>query len=235
MLIKGEGIIFRTTKYGESSVIIDILSPHQGLNTYILGGVRKRKSKLASIIQVLNMIDFVSYFKDNDSISRIKEVQLNHVYIDFPFNVVKSTLGLFLTEICQKSLKGGDQFEDVYFYIKSKFIELDETQESVAHFHIAFLIDLLPYLGIGITNNYNASNQHFNLQNGVFGIESSGQFVLDLETSIHLHSYLKGQPPEPINKTERKNVLSAMLDFYRYHIDDFGVIKSLDVLESLYE
>ena len=236
MLVKSEGIIFRTTKYGETSVVAEIFSPDYGLNSYIIGSVRKKKSKLASIVQVLNIVEFVSYYKDNSSLSRIKEIQLHLVYNDFPFNVVKSSLGLFLTEICQKALRKIDQPGEVYHFIKRTFLALDQSTESLAHFHITFLIDLSSYLGFGLTNNYDPSAPYFNLQNGVFcGVYEDPKYDLGRETSESLHWYLSGQNHASINRDQRKRVLAALIDFFRYHIEDFGQIRSLDVIYSLYE
>lgn len=38
MQIKTRGIVFRSVKYGESSVIADIFTEEKGLHTFIAGG-----------------------------------------------------------------------------------------------------------------------------------------------------------------------------------------------------
>ncbi|MEL6276480.1 MAG: recombination protein O N-terminal domain-containing protein, partial [Bacteroidota bacterium] len=55
MLITTRAIIFRATKYQESSLILDAYTELKGLRKYIISGVRKAKARTpASLLQVMN-------------------------------------------------------------------------------------------------------------------------------------------------------------------------------------
>ena len=45
MLHKTRGIVFKTTDYGESSVIVQIFTEKFGLQSYIINAVKKPKAK----------------------------------------------------------------------------------------------------------------------------------------------------------------------------------------------
>ncbi|HRG80676.1 MAG TPA: recombination protein O N-terminal domain-containing protein, partial [Cyclobacteriaceae bacterium] len=49
MLHKTKGVVFRFTKYGETSIIVNIFTELFGLQSYIVNGVRSssKKSKIA--------------------------------------------------------------------------------------------------------------------------------------------------------------------------------------------
>ena len=93
MLIKTQGIIFHTKKYSESSLIVDIYTQEKGLRSYIISGVRSKKSKVsASLVQIMSLVDLVVYHRDDRDLTRIKEIKPAHVYQSLPFDVRKSAL-----------------------------------------------------------------------------------------------------------------------------------------------
>ena len=74
MLKKTKGIIFHQVKYSESSVIVKIYTELLGLQSYILKGVRKKKSKIKSnLLQPLTLVEMEVYHKENSEINFIKE------------------------------------------------------------------------------------------------------------------------------------------------------------------
>ena len=81
MLHKTRGIVFRFTKYGETSIIVNIFTELFGLQSYIVNGVRSAsaKNKIA-LYQPLTLLDLVVYHRENVNILRIKEVKCLHAY-----------------------------------------------------------------------------------------------------------------------------------------------------------
>ena len=237
MLKTSEGIIVRTIKYGETSLILDIFSSDQGIRSYIVGGVRTNRGKSkAPLVRVLNLVRFVAYDKGNDKLNRIKEIDYNYVYKSIPFDVVKGSLATFLIEICRKAIKDSDAYEDIYNYIVKGMIHLDNIDKGLAHFHINFLIGLAEKLGFQLDNNYDLSNTNFDLSEGVFiSSVSDHRFTLDKDLSAYLHSYLSKNSNPQVPKHARLELLKSLVKYYKYHINDFGELKSLPIILSLYE
>lgn len=237
MLKTVEGIITRTVKYGESSVILDLLTLEDGVQSFIISGVRsKGKKNKASLVRVLNLVKVEAYFKNNDKLSRIKEISYSYIYKSIPFDVVKASIATFLIEVCRKSLKASDDSRSVYNYIMKGLIHLDNLENDIAHFHLIFLIGLAKFLGFEISDNYDQRHIYFDLKYGSFKPERiDHRFSLDIESSKFLHAYLKQENYETTPRQIRQELLINLVDFYKFHIEDFGELKSLEILMTLYE
>lgn len=237
MLKTSEGIIVRTLKYGESSMILDIFSSELGLKSYIIGGVRGTRGKSkAAMIRVLNLVNIVAYEKEGDKLNRIKEIEYNYIYKSIPFDVVKGSIATFLIEICRKAIRASDDYEDIYHYIVKGLIHLDNIEAGLAHFHIQFLIGLAQKLGFQLNNNFDQQHPYFDLSEGNFRSDIfDHRYTLDAEMSEFLFAYIKnGDPPEGAKST-RVALLQHLVTYYKYHISDFGELKSLPIILSLYE
>ncbi|HQS52668.1 MAG TPA: recombination protein O N-terminal domain-containing protein, partial [Daejeonella sp.] len=46
MLHKTRGIVFKTTNYAESSVVVQIFTEKFGLQSYLINGIKRPKSKI---------------------------------------------------------------------------------------------------------------------------------------------------------------------------------------------
>ncbi len=236
MMHTSEGLVVRTLKYGETSVIMDIFSPDSGIRSYIIGGVRKRNARTqASITSVLNFVRFVYYEKQGDGLQRIKEMHLEYVYGTLPFDIVKSSVALFLTEMVKRSVQASDTNEEIYRFVKQRFVALDRMSATPPNFHIIFLLELSSLLGIGIQNNHAPNRPHFNLKEGAFSHFTGDMKYLMIERSSKLLADFLTGPEPKIGRTERIDLLKGLVDFFRYHIEGFGNLRSLDVLLSLYE
>jgi len=232
-----EGIITRTVKYGESSVILDLLSPQDGIKSYIVSGIRtKGKKNKSALVSVLNIVKVEAYVKDGDKLSRIKEISYSHIYKSIPFDVVKSSVATLLVEICRKATKQSDDSASIYNYIVKALVHLDNTNTGLAHFHIKFLIGLAKHLGFELNDNYNPEHCFFDLRDGSFKPERpEHRLSLDEANSSYLHAYLSEGDLLNVPKLSRKTILLCLIDYYRYHVDGFGTLNSLDIILSLYE
>jgi len=236
MLETVEGVITRIVKYGESSLILDLLCPDDGIRSYIVGGIRKKgKRDKSALVRPVNLVKAEVYSKDGGKLSRVKEISYNYIYKDIPFDVAKSTIALFLVEVCRKAVKASDDAKGIYNYIVKGLIHLDNLTVGLVHFHITFLIGLAKHLGFEMQSRSSSEAPYFDLRVGSFVEERTDhRLVCDEELSDHLHLYLSGGEQPAVDRKGRKRVIQSLVDYYSYHIDGFGELKSLDVLMSLY-
>ena len=99
MLHQTKGIIIRTVKYGETSLIISAFTELFGVQQYIVNGVRtsKKSSGISAMqLQVGNILDMVVYQNDRNTLQHIKECKQAVHYNDLFSNVVKNTVMLFM-------------------------------------------------------------------------------------------------------------------------------------------
>ena len=78
MITKTRGIVLNYIKYGDTSIICKIYTEQFGLQSYIINGIRKSKSKNIGLYQPLNILDLVVYHKKTSGLQRIKESKLDY-------------------------------------------------------------------------------------------------------------------------------------------------------------
>lgn len=240
MISKTRGIILKTLKYGETSLILDIYTQDYGLRSYIIGGVRnKKKGNKAGLLQIMSLVSLVAYHKSSNSLNRIKEIKADKMYQSLPFEIEKSSIGIFITEVTRRSITQDEQSDSLFNLLYKSFSFLDETKGSITLFPILFLVKLSKELGFSPADNYSNQRELFDIQQGQFiPITTQSEYVLDPETSQYLYSLLfedYGISDQfKIPKQIRQQLLTQLINFYRIHIDNFGKIKSLDVLKEVF-
>src|SRR6185312_8583119 len=78
MLHKTKGIVLRTVKYAETSIIVSIFTEMFGLQSYLVNGVRTNSRKGSSktgFFQPAAILDLVVYHHEPKNLERIKEYQ----------------------------------------------------------------------------------------------------------------------------------------------------------------
>ena len=141
MVFKTKGIVFRFTRFGESSIIVTIFTEQFGLQSYIVNGIRSKtsRSKIA-LFQPLTLLELVVYHRENANINRIKEVKCLYPYQSIQIDIVKSSVAMFITEVINKSIKEESHVSHLFEFLCSSLITLDTLVENSENFHLVFLI-----------------------------------------------------------------------------------------------
>ena len=239
-LFKSIGIVFRTVKYSETSLILDIFTREKGMRSFIVSGIRSSKSKnKASLYQHLNILDLVAYDKDN-KLARIKECKFEHYYQKLSFDVVRSSIGLFVLEVCKNSIKEKEENIELFDFIYHilRLLDSDESQ-NLSLFPIKFLLELSQYIGFMPYNNHSESIPYFDLYNGRFIPEMTEEkYVSSLEVSSSIATINKTDMDQllsiSIPKALRIKIIDDLIIYYRLHIDQFKELKTLEVLRAIF-
>lgn len=237
MLIKTRGIVFRTKKYSETSVIADVYTEAKGLRSYLISGVRTKKSKVnPSLLQVMSLIDLVVYHRDDKTLTRIKEIKPSVVFQSIPFNIQKGAVGLFIAEVARKTLSESEENPALFDFLFSQIQFLDHTENSIANLHLHFLAQLTAFLGFSPSGAANHETPFFDMQEGIFmEVAPVHPQFLNEELSLAFSQLLE-IPREntheiKISRSVRKQLLERMLDFYALHIENFPTINAHSILE----
>lgn len=238
MLHKTRAIVFKVTKYSESSVIIKAYTDMFGVQSYIINGVRSAKGKSKSALyQHGNLLDMVVYHKEQANLLRISECGFAHIYEDLPFNIVKSSLLIFYLEILNKIVGEHETNEALFDFLFEIFIELDQTSKPLANHHIWFLLALTKYLGCYPTSS---NETYFDLKEGMFveHFPAHQQFLNEhLSNAFRaiIEPELKNYDQITLKAADRKIILQQLLIYFRLHIQDFGELRSYEILETLFK
>ncbi|MEL7162815.1 MAG: DNA repair protein RecO [Bacteroidota bacterium] len=239
MLLKTRGIIFRATKYGDSSLILEVYTEQRGIRKYIVSGVRKARSRTpASLVQPLNLVDLVAYERDGKELQRIKEVRPAHVYVRIPFDVYRGTLGLFLLEVARNSIREAEDNPALFAFLFDSFVHLDTTEGPIAHLHLHFLLELTVHLGFLPDGAYTPETPLFDLKEGRFtGGHPGHTEYLDEARAALMFRLLHAERDELITvkstREERLGLLTDLVRYYRHHVEGMREINSLKILREV--
>jgi len=239
MLHKTRGIVLKTTLYSESSVIVQIFTEKFGIQSYMINGVKKPKAKIRmNMLQPLHLLDLVVYHKPSSGIQRISELRPSPVFRSIPYEIVKSTIVMFLNEVLYKSIQQQHVDENVFDFIYNAILWFDETNEVVVNFHLAFLLKLSRFLGFAPSTQTKSDQSFFDLQEGEFRSmpplhpyflvrEDAELFISLFSTSFEKLFEIK------ISGARRRLILDKILVYYTLHTASFGEIKSHLILEEV--
>lgn len=236
MLAKSLAIVIGAVKYGDSSVILKTYSRNFGLISFIAGGVRGKKGGMKSAIMLpLNQGEVVFYEKGKGSLRRLKEFSNQRVYTEMYFHPIKNCLAMFLAEVLSHVLKEEEPEPRLFDFLSDSLFQLDLQKTDLANFHLSFLYNLSGFLGFQVEYS---DTSFFDLENGVY-LDQEPQHPYYLKGKAldnwKLLSQMAstGKIVSGISSKERAELLQALMTYYRLHINDFGELKSLEVLQTI--
>jgi DNA repair protein RecO (recombination protein O) len=241
MVFKTQGIVLSHLKYGETSLVVTIYTKEFGRKAFLIQGVLGKKSKFhPTFFQPFSLLNIEAYMNPKRDLQRLKEVGFAVPYHSIPFDTVKSTIVLFLSEILYKTLREEEANFGLFEFLYHSLLYLDVKETDYANFHLIFLIQLSKFLGFYPMDNFSGSNSVFDPVNGRF--YAPGLTVPDsreTETSRLLHVLLNvsfnDMDKVAITHQLRGTLLNLLVEFYSLHLGGLGNVKSLPVLQMVFE
>lgn len=228
MLQKTRGIALSYIRYRETSIIARIYTEEFGLQSYIVNSVRTARSKnnRIALFQPLTLLDMVVYNKNDRDLHRLSEIKTSHPFQSLPFDVSKSTIAMFVTEMLNKVLKEEAASPMLFRFLVDSVLFLEEARQHYENFHLTFLLKLAFFLGFSPE-----SAREFESQLR----ENSYRFLPDdeMETALTTMLRLPLGTPIKLSRSARNELLDALVAYYQIHIDTIGEVKSLPVLREV--
>lgn len=220
MLQKTRGIVFRFTKYGETSIIVNVFTEHYGIQSYIVNGVRSKSAKnRIALYQPMTLLEMVVYYKENANIKRIKEVKCFHPYQTVTTDVRKSAVAMFINEILNKTVKEESHAHELCSFMINSMIILDTQTEGSENFHLIFLLKLSRFLGFGA---------HY--VNEVLGVRVADEAIENILAQLISADYTE---KIIMSNQQRREILELITKFFTDHIETIGELKSMQVLREV--
>ena len=242
MTHKTKGIVLRSIRYGETSLVVTIFTRLFGVQTYLINGVRtqKKAGSRASMFQPPALLELDVYHNALKGMQRIKESNWSFLYLHVLSSVIKNSIAMYMVELLYKTLKQPEAQPELFDFCEDAFLALDDADNTVAaNFALYFTLQLPQFFGFRIHNNYSDVNSFLDLQDGNFlPRPPAHQHYLD-DVSAQLTSEILNvmQPAElhelRLNKDIRRKLLMKYEEYYRLHLPDFGVLRSLDILHEV--
>jgi len=238
---KTEGIVLQSLRYGDTSLIVKVLTRKQGLKSYMLKGAFNRGSKnRAALFQNLNVIHYVEVGNPKShTLYYLKDAQLACVYHSLPMVMNKSAIMMYVSELLSKTITEQEQNEALYDFIVSSLQWLDLVEQNYASFPLFFTLELTRHLGFYPKNNHQPG-YCFDMMEGAFAHDYPlHPYYLDAETAALLADMLNMGIDEasrrPLRLSQRRELLDGLIVFMRLHAPVMKDFHSHEVLKTVLE
>ncbi len=242
MLHNTRGIVLRSVKYGDSSLISTIFTELYGIQSYMVQGIRsaKAKNQKAGLLQTGSLLDMTVDQHPQKKLQRIREFQAAHIYITLHEDIVKNSIALFSAELLLKLLPEHAALPELFSFSYDHFIQLDTSnQKDVANLPLWFIIQCSSILGYTIHGNYSKETPYLNLQEGAYTLQPPAMPPYATEEEAKALGMLLALQDDAelknisMNGAMRYRLLDWYLEFLHQHTQHLGSIKSLGVLRSI--
>ena len=242
MTHKTKGIVLRTIKYGETSVVVTILTELFGVQTYMVNGVRstKKSSAKANHFQPGAILDLVVYHNELQALHRIKEFTWDFLYQKVLSDVIKNSIALYMVELLQKCLHQPEQNTPLFYFCEDILIELDSaSRAATANFALYFSLHLTHFFGFKMNDDYDSEHNILDLREGSFvATQPAHPNFIDGDEATITSQLLKVMQPYELEDIKlhhdiRRKLLLQYQDYYALHIHDFGQMKTLMILHEV--
>ena len=241
MLTKTQAIVLHSLKYGETRLIVDMFTRSQGQQSFIVSIPKSVKGKIKKqLFQPLTLLEIESDLRPKLQLQKLSDVRLASPFSSIPFDPNKLSISLFIAEFLYYALRSEQHNEPLFDYIVNSIQWLDAQTDRFANFHLVFLMRLSRFLGFYPNLEHYQSGDYFDLRESVF-----------LSTPPVHRDFLHPQEAEKIqlmmrmdfptmhlfrmSHQERNRLLEVSLIYYRLHLPDFPELKSVSVLQELYQ
>jgi len=238
MLTKTEAIVLHALKYGEKQMIVDMFTREHGRLSFIVPLPRSERAKIKK--QYLQPLTLLQVEADVRPLAQLQKLREATLLVPLPALLAepkKLSVALFVAEFLYHALKGEQQNTPLFDYVRQSMEWLDGCQGTVANFHLVFLMRLSRFLGFW--PNLEEEGDYFDLRAASFCTEPPlhRDFLLPQEAG-HIRLLMRMDFPTMhlfrLTRAERARILEILLLYYRLHLPAFPELRSLQVLQELY-
>jgi len=235
-----KGIVLRTVRYGDTSIIVDLFTLQHGRMSFAVSTARvKRTVRTVSFWQPLSMVEFNADIRPQGRMAKPTDVHAYYNYSDIPYSPIKSTIAIFLAEFLSAATREERETPTLYDYMEQSLQLLDMLQShaSIANFHLVFLMRLSRF--VGIYPNLEDEGAYFDLISACYThhLPAHPHFLQDSEARILPLLFRMDYPTMHhfrFSRRQRTRILTVLNDYYRLHIPLFPELKSVEVLGEVF-
>jgi DNA repair protein RecO (recombination protein O) len=234
MLIKTRGIVLSYLKYRETS---SIYTERLGVQTYVVNGVRKAKPPgRIALFQPFTLLELVAYVaRGSSGLTRLAEFRCAEPFRTLPYEVAKSSVVLFLSEVVGRAVREEEQNEPLFQFLHDSILALDRQTTGAENFALVFLLELATYLGFGTSSGGELTDQVIMAGHAATTPGATGPATLRLREFNHYFDELLRDPASSTvpNGRVRHELLNVLIRYYQLHVEQMGEIRSLEILSEV--
>lgn len=241
MLTKTEAVVLRSFKYGETRMIVDMYTRANGRLSFAVSLPKTAKGSMKKqFFQPLTLLTIETDVRPRLQLQKLGNAALLSPLPSLQAHPTKLSMALFLGEFLYHALKGEQQNEPLFDYVVSSLLWLDSATEHVANFHLVFLMRLARFLGFYPNLAGYEPGCFFDLRASVFCVQppvhrdvllpaeaEKVQLMMRMDyATMHLFK---------MSRHDRNRLLDIALAYYRIHLPAFPELRSLGVLQEMWD
>jgi len=241
MQTKTQAIVLHSLKYGETRLIVDMFTRSHGRLSFIVSLPKSPKGKIRKqFFQPLSLLEIETDVRPRLQLQKLSDVRLLYPFSTIPFEPEKLAISLFVAEFLYYAMRGEQQNVPLFDYVTDSIQWLDGQDSRFANFHLVFLMRLSRFLGFYPNLDDYAAGDYFDLRESIFlsapPVHRDFLYPQEAEkVQLMMRMDFATMHLFQMSHTERNRLLEVALSYYRLHIPDFPELKSLSVLQELYE
>ena len=241
MLTKTQAIVLHSLKYGETRLIVDMFTRSQGRQSFIVSIPKSVKGKIKKqLFQPLTLLEIESDLRPKLQLQKLSDVRLASPFSSIPFDPNKLSISLFIAEFLYYALRSEQHNEPLFDYIVNSIQWLDAQTDRFANFHLVFLMRLSRFLGFYPNLDHYQTGDYFDLRESIFlSAPPVHRDFLHPQEAEKIQLMMRMDFPTMhlfrMSHQERNRLLEVSLIYYRLHLPDFPELKSVSVLQELYQ
>ncbi|MGI9190678.1 MAG: DNA repair protein RecO [Chitinophagaceae bacterium] len=239
MIQSTKGIVLRSVKYGDTSLILTVYTERYGIQHYMVQGVRsdKKGGAKANVLQPTSLLDMVVYHQPGKNLQRIKEFKPAYIYQGIQQEPLKNSVALFMVELAYRLITEEEAHPELFEFLYSNFMQLDaHASLAAANTPLVFSLRLCQQMGFGIDVSNFEEGHIFDIENGNF-IPYAGtdhMRVSSAQDALELHTLLQEGLQFKTSGERRFHLLQLVLRFVQWHHPDMQALRSVDVLHAIW-
>lgn len=219
MMEKTNAVVLHSLRYADQKVIVTLFTESRGAMSFMVRVSRSRHSVMQNVLlSPLSLLEIDYDFQESQRLQRLVDVRVSEPYQSLPYNPMKQTIALFLSEFLYYCLREEQTNPELFAYLQHSLLWLDNAVEGYANFPLTFLIRLSRFLGIWP----DTEEAQKTLRQGE---ESLVPLFLRMDFgTMHLFRFTREQ---------RSRFLQVVNDYYRLHLPHFPELRSMAILREV--
>lgn len=243
--VKIQGIVIDLIKHNDSHNIVTLYTRSHGRIAFLVPVGKSKQGKARNaILNLMSCVETEVRMRQGRELERMRQPEAKRLWPGIYFNPVKSAVLCFMAEFCNSLLRQSPPDPQLYDYILYSLETLEGLPlRKAANFHIAFLVQLLPLVGILPSATDHGDGKLFDMLSGemVDPLMLTGarrrELLSERETEAvarlarinyrNMHRYR-------FSTEERYRILEGLVRYYSYHLPMRREMKTLSVLRDIF-
>ena len=241
MYEKLQCIVLNVMKYSDKNSIAHVYSDRRGRLAFLLpqGSTRGARLRNAAFMP-LSVVELEARIVPGKDIYSFRDARVLHPLTHIYGDPVRSAVAMFISEFLSHVIQESERNESLFRYISRSVMLLNSISQGVANFHICFVYNLGPFIGIQPDAESYTDGAWFDMQEGVFTpyapptshrlapMQARALYLLSRMSFANMHLFR-------YSREQRSEILDIMLTSFRIHNNTMGTLRTPDILHQLFE